>query len=175
MYELKKLDRGYKLFFAGGCQDAVVEQYLKHMVVELGLKTAVFFAGWQSDVQGWLADKHYIVSSSVIESQGMGILECMACGLKPLVPNFPGAKGTFGEEFLFNTSEEFCNKILSADYRPERYRGFVEDHYSLGMQLGRINEVLAGLEEQLGDKEVGNKGADRVVEGAIRGVQMQSV
>ena len=174
-YALKKLDSEYKLFFAGGCQDAAVEQYLEHMVAELGLQDVVFFEGWQGDVQAWLANKHYIVSSSVIESQGMGILEGMACGLKPVVHNFPGAKGTFGEEFLFNTTEDFCRQILSADYRPERYRGFVEYHYSLDKQSVLIAEVLAGLEEQLRGKEVGDKGADRITEGAIHGVQMQSV
>ena len=175
MYALKKLDGGYKLFFAGRSQDVTVEQYLEHMVAELGLQDVVFFNGWQGDVQAWLADKHYIVSSSVIESQGMGILEGMACGLKPVVHNFPGAKGTFGEEFLFNTTEDFCRQILSADYRPERYRGFVEYHYSLDKQSVLIAEVLAGLEEQLRGKEVGDKGADRITEGAIHGVQMQSV
>ena len=176
MYALKKLDGEYKLFFAGRSQDAVVEQYLMHMIGELGLKDVVFFDGWQGDVQAWLADKRYIVSSSVIESQGMGILEGMACGLKPLVHNFPGAKVTFGKEFVFNTAEEFCGQILSGDYRPERYRGFVEYHYSLERQLARINEVLAGLEEEeLGHEEVGDEGAVTCAEGAVCGGQMQAV
>jgi len=96
-----------------------------------------------------LSDKCYIASTSVIESQGMGILEGMACGLKPVVHNFPGSEEIFGSEFLFNTTEEFCGRILSAEYEPRRYRLFVEERYSLQTQLKRINEVLAGLEKKL--------------------------
>jgi hypothetical protein len=175
MEALSRLDKGYRLFFAGRFSDAVVEQYLMHMVDELGLKDMVFFDGWQRDVQSWLADKHYILSSSVIESQGMGILEGMACGLKPLVHNFPWAKGTFGEEFVFNTAEEFCAQILSGDYEPERYRGFVEYHYSLKRQLARIIEVLAGLEEELEDEKGVDEGDVTAAEGALRSGQMQVV
>jgi tetratricopeptide (TPR) repeat protein len=175
MAALGRLEKGYRLFFAGRFSDAVVEQYLMHMVGELGLKDIVFFDGWQRDVHAWLSDKHYIVSSSVIESQGMGILEGMAYGLKPLVHNFPGAKGTFGEEFVFNTAEEFCGQILSGDYRPERYRRFVEYHYSLERQLARISEVLAGLEEELGDEKAGYAGDVMPAEGALHGGQVQVV
>jgi tetratricopeptide (TPR) repeat protein len=175
MEALVRKDADYKLFFAGRFTDAVVEQYLVHMVDELGLKDNVVFEGWQGDVQLWLEDKHYIVSSSVIESQGMGILEGMACGLKPVVHNFPGARGTFGREFVFNTVEDFCSQILSEDYRAERYRGFVEYHYSLEMQLGRINEVLAGLEEESGGKTGCCEGDFAGSQGVPGGNQMQVV
>jgi glycosyltransferase involved in cell wall biosynthesis len=151
MHRLHSIDDEYKLFFAGRMadEDAFVEQYLRHMVDVLGLRDVVFFDGWQGDIGSWLADKHYIISTSVIESQGMGILEGMACGLKPVVHNFPGAEEIFGSEFLFNTTEEFCERILSAEYEPRRYRDFVEERYSLRGQLERINEVLAGLEKEL--------------------------
>jgi hypothetical protein len=175
MKALSRLESGYRLFFAGGFQDVVVEQYLKHMVVELGLKDRVFFDGWQRDVQSWLAEKHYIVSSSVIESQGMGILEGMACGLKPLVHNFPGAKGTFVKEYVFNTAEDFCEHIMSGDYEPERYRGFVEYHYSLERQLARIVEVLAGLEEELGAEKGVDEEYVKVTGKALDGDKVQVV
>jgi hypothetical protein len=160
MHALKKIDKSYKLFFAGRSQDAVVEQYMRHMVNELDLRDTVFFEGWQEDIQSWLSDKQYIVASSVIESQGMGILEGMACGLKPIVHSFPGSREIFGEDFLFGTSEEFCTQILSEDYRPERYRAFVEQHYSLPAQLARVNEVFGILEEKL-------RGMNKAEEGAF--------
>jgi hypothetical protein len=73
----------------------------------------------------------------------------MACGLKPVVHNFVGAQQIFPSEFLFNISEEFCGQILSDTYEPRRYRGFVEQRYSLNRQLSKINEILAGLEAQI--------------------------
>jgi len=149
MQKLHYIDPEYRLFFGGAFQDQVLEQYLRHIVEALGLRDVVFFDGWQDDVNAWLGDKHYIVSTSVCEGHPVGILEGMACGLKPVVHNFVGAQQIFPSEFLFNISEEFCGQILSDTYEPRRYRGFVEQRYSLNRQLSGINEILAGLEAQI--------------------------
>ena len=111
MQKLHYIDPEYRLFFGGEFADTALEHYLKHIVGVLGLRDVVFFEGRQEDVNGWLEDKHYIVSTSMIESQGRGLLEGMACGLKPVVHNFPCAGQIFPSEFLFNISEEFCEQI----------------------------------------------------------------
>ena len=149
MQKLHYIDPEYRLFFAGKFQDQAIEQYIRYMVDALGLKEVVFFDGWQEDVCFWLRDKNYIVSTSFIESQGMGILEAMACGLKPVIHNFPGAKEIFPADYLFNISEEFCEKILSASYEPQQYRRFVEENYSLKDQLAKINNILVQIENKL--------------------------
>ena len=149
MQKLHYIDREYRLFFAGTFQDATLEQYLKHMVAALDLRDVVFFDGWQPDVRSWLQDKHYIVSTSIIESQGMGVLEAMACGLKPVIHNFPGASETFASEFLFNIAEEFCAAICSDAYEPQRYRKFVEERYAMTNQLTRINNIFTRFEAEI--------------------------
>ena len=149
MQKLHYIDPGYHLFFAGLFQDGALEQYLRHIVGALDLRDVVFFDGWQQDVKSWLNDKHYIVSTSIIESQGMGLLEAMACGLKPVIHNFPGADQMFPSEFLFNISEQFCSQILSDSYEPGRYRKFVEEHYSLRNQLKKINDIFVRLETEI--------------------------
>ena len=119
MQKLHYIDPDYRLFFGGEFADAALEHYLKHMVDALDLRDVVFFdppAAEQEDVRFWLEDKHYIVSTSIVESQSMGLLEGMACGLKPVVHNFPGADQVFPSEFLFNISEEFCEQIVSDEY-----------------------------------------------------------
>jgi glycosyltransferase involved in cell wall biosynthesis len=116
------------------------------MVDVLDLGGVVFFDGWQDDVNSWLDDKHYIVSTSMIESQSRGVLEGMACGLKPVIHNFPGAGQTFPSEFLFNISEEFCEQICSDKYEPQRYRRFVEENYPLENQLKEINDIFKQFE-----------------------------
>lgn len=149
MQKLHYIDPQYKLFFAGTFQDKMLEQYIKYTVRVLGLTDVVFFDGWQQDLNSWLQDKHYIVSGSIGESQGMAVLEGMACGLKPVVHNFPGADQIFSSEFLFNISEEFCRQILSDVYEPERYRRFVEENYPLQRQLRETNEIFSQLEAEM--------------------------
>jgi len=149
MQKLHYMDPQYRLFFGGIFQDAALEQYVKHMVDALELRGVVFFDGWQKDINSWLADKHYIISTSIIESQGMGLLEGMACGLKPVVHNFPGASQIFPSEFLFNISEDFCQQVLSDKYEPCRYRKFVEENYSLRKQLSEINRIFVGYEAEV--------------------------
>lgn len=156
MQKLHYIDPEYRLFFAGHFQDLSLEQYMRHMVKALGLQNVVVFDGWQADINRWLADKHYIVSTSTIESQGMGILEAMACGLKPVIHNFPGAEQIFSSEYLFNISEEFCQQIISESYEPKRYRNFVEEKYPLKKQLSNINNLFNQIEEKI-EINKGNK------------------
>jgi pentatricopeptide repeat protein len=146
MQKLHYIDPEYRLFFGGEFADAALEHYLKQMVDVLDLRGVVFFEGWQEDVNSWLEDKHYIVSTSIIEGQSRGLLEGMACGLKPVIHNFPGASQTFPTEFLFNISEEFCGQICSDKYEPQRYRRFVEKNYPLENQLKKINDIFKQLE-----------------------------
>ena len=155
MQKLHYIDPEYKLFFAGNFQDSMLEQYIKHTVQALNLTDVVFFDGWQEDVNSWLKDKHYIVSSSIGESQGVGLLEAMACGLKPVIHNFPGADQIFPCEFLFNIAEEFCEQVCSVSYEPQRYRRFVEDNYSLKSQLTTINNIFTRFEAEMNSQQAG--------------------
>jgi hypothetical protein len=155
MQKLHYLDPEYRLFFGGLFQDETLEQYLRHMVGVLGLRDVVFFDGRQENVRSWLEDKHYIVSTSLIESQGMGLAEAMACGLKPVVHNFPGADQIFPSEFLFNIAEEFCEHILSEQYEPQKYRRFVEENYALKDQLPKINNIFTQLEADIDAQQSG--------------------
>jgi glycosyltransferase involved in cell wall biosynthesis len=150
MDELHRRDPEYHLHIAGKVQDKTLDQYLRHMVGSLGLEGVVHFDGWKSDIQGWLADQQYVVCTSVIESQGMGVLEGMAAGLKPVVHDFPGAQDTFGTEWLFRTPREFCDLVGSMEYHPQQYRAFVEQRYSLQEQLKQVGRVLAELESGVG-------------------------
>jgi hypothetical protein len=149
MQKLHYFDPEYRLFFGGAFQEQVLEQYLRHMVEVLGLTDVVFFDGYQEDAKSWLEDKHYIVSTSVCEGHPVGILEAMACGLKPVIHNFPGAGQFFSPELLFNISEEFCERILSDKYEPQNYREFVEENYSQKKQLKQINEIFTEFEREI--------------------------
>lgn len=162
MQKLHYIDSGYKLFFAGNFQDPMLEQYIRHMVSSLKLSDVVFFDGWQMDMNSWLQDKHYIVSCSIGESQGMGILEGMACGLKPVIHSFPGASQIFSSEFLFSISEEFCEQVLSSTCEPLRYRKFVEEKYPLENQLNKINGIFTQLEAEIDSQQAVSANRDEM-------------
>jgi tetratricopeptide (TPR) repeat protein len=149
MQKLHYIDKEYKLFIAGNIVEPELEQYLRHIVKALKLQDAVVFEPFQRDVFGWLCDKHYIVSTSIIESQGMSILEGMACGLKPVIHNFQGAESIYPKEFLFDIAEQFCEQILSQDYQSAKYRRYVEERYSLTGQLWQMNRIFADFEKQI--------------------------
>jgi glycosyltransferase involved in cell wall biosynthesis len=155
MQKLHYIDPEYKLFFAGNFQDSMLEQYIKYIVHSLNLTDVVFFDGWQEDINAWLKDKQYIVSASIGESQGMGLLEAMACGLKPVIHNFPGSDQIFPSESLFNIAEEFCEQILSEQYEPYKYRRFVEENYALKNQLAKINKIFTRFEVEIDTEKSG--------------------
>lgn len=149
MQKLNFIDKEYKLFFAGNFQDPMLEQYIQYMVRQLDLNDVVFFQGWQDDIADFLYNKHFIVSSSIGESQGLGVLEGMSCGLKPLIHNFPGATEIFDSKYIFNIAEQFCDMIISDDYNPSEYRAFVEKTYPQKKQLNDINAIFASMEKSI--------------------------
>ncbi len=155
MQKLHYIDKEYKLFVAGNFQDAMLEQYVRYMVDTLGLAEVVFFDGWQKDVNAWLQNKSFIVSTSIGEGHPVGILEGMACGLKPVIHNFPGADQIFPNEHIFNISEEFCRQVLSPDYEPQKYRCFIEHRYPIKNQLQKINEIFTRFEAEINQQHSG--------------------
>lgn len=172
MQKLHYLDPEYKLFVAGTFNEPMLEQYVRHMVQILELNDAVLFDGWQQDMNSWLQDKHYIVSCSIGESQGMGLLEGMACGLKPVIHNFPGAKEIFPPKFVFNIAEQFCEQILSDQYEPRRYRGFVEANYALKEQLSKIHGLFTELEAEINLHKTGVALRDRSSSERLAGITL---
>lgn len=146
MARLHQIDPAYRLFIAGDKSDLLMEHYVDYQINQLGLRDHIIFDGWQSDVRSWLADKHALAVTSCIESQGMGCLEAMALGIRPVIHNFPGSREIYGDRYLFNTPEEFCRHILSDEYNSLEYREFVERRYPLNRQLAQINEIFASFE-----------------------------
>jgi glycosyltransferase involved in cell wall biosynthesis len=149
MQKLHYIDPGYRLFFAGTFESPVLEQYLRHMVRTLNLADVVSFESSCGDLNHWLSDKHYIVAGGIGESQVDALLAGMACGLKPVVHNFPGADTQFPQQYLFNIAEQFCEQVLARDYEPQQYRRYVEQHCPIEEQLNRVNGILMQLEAEI--------------------------
>jgi len=145
MAELVKRDARYHCHVIGRIQDVTEWQYFKQMVDQLGLKDHVHYHGVVENVNEWLDDKHFIISTSIIESQGVGIMEGMAKGLKPVIHNYFGNPAyLFGEKFVFNTVSEAVDMILSDEYTPSEYRRVIEDKYDNKVLLKKIEAIVDG-------------------------------
>jgi len=143
---LVEIDRRYKLFVAGEFSDKLIKLYWDYMINELNLGESVIFDGWQSDVNKWLKDKDYILSTSIHESFGYAIAEAMAKGIKPVIYNFPYAKEIWDQKYLFNTIDEAVAKIREDDYTSDEYRSFIEKKYALKKEMDKIISFLQDIE-----------------------------
>lgn len=139
-------DNRYKLFIAGEFQDARYILYFQQMIREFGLKNNVVFNGWIDDINQWLENKDYIISTSVLESQHLSIMEAMAKGIKPLIHNLVGAKSIYPEHLIWNQSKDLIT-LIDSSYDSEEYRKFVQKEYSIEQELGRIRNLLEQLLE----------------------------
>jgi hypothetical protein len=141
----KRRGRGHKIAVAGvGKMDIEIMQ----CVSELLRRDSEFELHHLADLgdRAFQEEVDFIVSAGDTEAVQSTVLEAMACGVKPVVRDFPGGREIFGRNYLFSTPEEFCGKILEADYDSEEYRVFVEQKYPLCRQLMQIDELIAGYE-----------------------------
>ncbi|TGB00739.1 FkbM family methyltransferase [Halobacillus salinus] len=141
-HAIHKKDSRYELYIAGTFQEPRYYLYFNQMIKELGLEKSVFIEGWQQDIDRWLEDKHYLLSSSVLESQHLSVMEAMAKGIKPLVHNFVGAKSIYSEEFVWSSIDELIDMVTKGSYDSHAYRGFVQDNYAFDVQMHKIRALV---------------------------------
>jgi len=146
-YELWEIDSRYKLHIVGNISDLELVYYCSNFIDKTGLdKNIIFHGRIENDkLPEFMKDMHYILCASIFESQGMGILEAMACGLKPLVFDFPGAEYIFPIQNLWIDFEQLKTKIIG-NYEPIKYYNFAYNNYSIEknihLYVNMINEVL---------------------------------
>jgi tetratricopeptide (TPR) repeat protein len=143
--KLVAIDTRYQLHIAGVYQDPLLRLYWTHAVREMGLDAHVHLDGWQEDIDAWLQDKDYILSSSIHESFGYAIAEAMTCGIKPVVHHFPFASEIWPEEVLFSTVDEAVSQITSTEYNSALYQHFIRRKYGLDEQVEGVRLLLQGL------------------------------
>lgn len=134
-------DSRYKFYIAGKFNDERYIVYFNQMLKELGIENNVIYSGWRNDINVWLEDKNYIISSSLWEGNPVGVMEAMAEGIKPLIHNFFGAKKQFGK-YVWSSIDECIEKLQTDDYDSEEYRKFIVDNYSLEKEMKSINSLI---------------------------------
>jgi len=141
-HELVRRDRDYHLHIGGEVKDVRYRLYFDQMIKELSLEENIHFDGWIDDVPSWLEDKHYIICSSVMEGHPVRLMEAMACGLKPVIHNFVGARGIYPPEYIWTDLEDFIRLVTENEYSPRAYREFVEENFPLEKQLKSLEKII---------------------------------
>ena len=136
------IDDKYRLHIAGEFQGERFDYYTRHLLHEMGLDHHVVFHGWVDNISEFLKDMHYVVSASPWEGCPNNIIESMACGIKPLIHNWRGAKDIFPESTVFNTVDDFVGLLKSGDYNSAAYRKYVEANFNAAVQLPKIDSFM---------------------------------
>ncbi|NFA59807.1 glycosyltransferase [Clostridium sporogenes] len=161
MHAFKKIfdtDNRYKLHIAGAFDEQRYRLYFNQMIRELGLAKNIIFYGWQKDINKWLEDKNYLICTSVLESQGLGIMEAMSKGIRPLIHNFVGAKEVYPEKYVWSSLDDLVNMLQDEKYSSIEYRNLVEKNYS----LSNTNSMI--MSKIIEDKNLNTKPNNNLIE-----------
>ena len=146
-HELLKLDSNYKLHIVGEISDPELAYYLKNFVEKTKIRDNVVLHGRVENekLPELMADMHYIVCSSIFESQGMGIIEGMICGLKPVVFDFPGAENIYPAGLRWFDRNDFVWSILNPDYDSQVYREYAISRFSILNNIQKYKNLIEGI------------------------------
>ena len=113
--------------------------------IEDDLSTAkIVVQNWSDDIDSWLENINYLVSTSVSESFSYIIAEAMAKGIKPVIYDRRGVSDIWGSEFAFATISDAVSMILpESDYNSRDYKKLVKSRYALKHQIKKIRKLLA--------------------------------
>ncbi|HOJ89092.1 MAG TPA: tetratricopeptide repeat protein [Pseudothermotoga sp.] len=141
---LRKIDERYILHVAGDFQEIRYANYFKHFIKDTGLEKSVKLHGWVDDVNVFLEDKNYLLSTSIHEGHPYNIAEAMARGIKPIIHNYAGSKAQWPNELIYDFISDIpC--LLSEGYDSASYRNYIENHWALELQISSILEnTLSG-------------------------------
>jgi len=141
LLEIASQLRDYRLHVAGIFQDKRLRTYWDHYLRVNGLRNISFY-GWVEDVNAFLEDKSFILSTSLWEGTQVAVLEAMAKGIKALVHAWIGAEELYGPVTIYRNTADLRQALNNGNYSSREYRKWVEEHFSLAKRLARIEEII---------------------------------
>jgi glycosyltransferase involved in cell wall biosynthesis len=135
--------RDYEFHVAGEFQDERLRLYVEHML-EAAQLANVTLHGWADDVAAFLADKDYILSTSLWEGTHVAVMEGMAMGLKPLIHAWLGADEVYDARWRWRTLDELEALVRRGEHAPGEYRRFAEERFDVKRRLAAIDGIIDG-------------------------------
>ncbi len=134
----------HTLHIAGEWQSDELRLYVEHMARELGVIDRLKIYGRVADKWEFLKDKDFILSTSTRETMHYAVAEGMACGLRPVVHNWPSAEEFYPKDCIFNSVQDAV-KMLSATVGTDdriRWREYAEKRLNESAMLMRVNRIV---------------------------------
>lgn len=148
---LHKIDPKVQFHIAGHHQDERINLYMDHFL--RNSKANIVFDGWQKDMPSYLADKDYVLSTSLFESFQYSIGEGMASGCVPLVHDWLGARNIWPSNFVFRDIYELCEIYKAFDSLDNKakererklFRSHIVNNFNLEDKLKETRDLLLSL------------------------------
>jgi len=142
--KLVDIDKEWKLHIVGNwSNEAWLPAYVKHFVKDLNLQENVIFYGRVNDLDKFLDNMDYVLTSSHKEAFSLITAESMAKGIKPIIHNWEGAKDIWGTKWVWNTIDEAITLFLN-DYNSNEYREFVS-RYDKKYEIEALDKILLNI------------------------------
>ena len=124
MQMLIQRDTRYRLSIVGRVEDQCLYESFKEILEQTGLTKYIRI---ESEIPAtkmaqWYSRKSYLLSTSYIESQGMGIFEAMLAGVKPVVFAATGGLQEYlPAQWCFTTLDQAIDQLLTPPMEPDFY------------------------------------------------------
>lgn len=149
----------YQFHVCGKWQDVRLQKYYEHMTRTMGVDNLIY-AGWSSDVAGFLADKDFLLNASLWESFSFACHEAMAMGIKPLVHTWVGWEEFFPRDMVWADFGEL-KRLLRGNYNSNRYRRMAEQYDSKKVAV-MFREMIEGIRESKAAVPVSGESDDAI-------------
>jgi hypothetical protein len=114
-------------------------EYCLQWIKSRGLEANVTWHDAVPNVDEFLDDKDYLISSSYKEAFALILAEAMAKGIKALTHNWWGAEDIWPKEMVWETVDEFPIKMMQ-NYDSNVYRKLAEQ-YSSDKEIALLREI----------------------------------
>lgn len=140
--ELSKIDPRYQLHVVGNIPDLIMICHLENFIKKTsGLNIHCYGRIDNDKLPEFMKNMHFILNAAIFEGQGIGVLESMCCGLKPVIFNYPGAENMFPSKWIWIDFNQF-EKIITGSYDSEHYHKFVIESYSIEENIYNYKNLI---------------------------------
>lgn len=141
--KLKQIDKRYNITYVGKNQDYHWHQAYRAEFIKNN-KLPIKFIEWVDNLDEFLEDKNYLLSSSTKEAFSMIVAESSAKGLRPVMHAFGGYEPLWGDSgYVWQGIDEAIDMITDGDYDSQSYLDYLyKKEYTTNQMMEKIDAII---------------------------------